>query len=305
MSRLDSRSIGHRRLPSYALLRSFECAARHQSFTQAAEELHLTQSAVSRQVKELEETIGFSLFRRAGRRVVLTEAGQRFAADLAKDLENLKQTVVRAVAAGSCGSVLRLAVLPTFASRWLIPRLSSFYARHPGIEINISTRTVPFDLEEERIDAAIHFGETDWPGARMNRLFDERMIAVASPTYVEQYDATDPQRLVSAPLLHLVSREGAWSDWFALHGVASDKMQKGKRFDQFSMIIAAASASLGAALLPSYLIEKEIGAGELVQLGEREVNTANSYYIVSAAGDSNPDVATFARWLMATAAKAA
>lgn len=304
MNRPDARSIGHRRLPSYALLRSFECAARHESFTQAAEELHLTQSAVSRQVKELEEAIGFALFRRAGRRVVLTEAGKRFAAELARDLENLKQTVVRAVAAGSCGSVLRLAVLPTFASRWLIPRLSGFYARHPDIEISITTRTVPFDLEKERIDAAIHFGETDWPGARMNRLFDEHMIAVASPAYADRHDAVDPRRLVSAPLLHLVSRESAWSDWFALHGLASDTMHKGKRFDQFSMIIAAASASLGAALLPAYLIEKEIRAGELVRLSERELRTANSYYIVSAAGDSNPDVATFARWLMATAAKA-
>ncbi|MBO6899989.1 MAG: LysR family transcriptional regulator [Rhizobiaceae bacterium] len=305
MKKQDAGVPGQRRLPSYALLRSFECAARHESFTLAAEELHLTQSAVSRQVKELEEFLGFALFRRAGRRVVLTEAGQRFAAHLAHDLENLKQTVIRAIAAGSSGSVLRLAVLPTFASRWLIPRLESFYVRHPEIEISITTRTVPFDLEKERFDAAIHFGDTDWPGARMNRLFDENMIAVASPDYVERHAAMNPQRLMSAPLLHLVSRERAWSDWFALHDLASDTILRGKRFDQFSMIIAAAAASHGAALLPSYLVEKEIQSGELVQLSDRQLSTANSYYIVSAAGDSSPDVATFTRWLMATAAKAA
>lgn len=294
-------SVGHRSLPSYALLRSFESAARHDSFTQAAEELHLTQSAVSRQVKELEEMIGTTLFRRVGRRVVLTEAGRRFAADLAIDLENLKQSVVRAIAAGERNLSFRVGILPTFASRWLIPRLPTFLSSHPNIEIRLETRTVPFDLTRERFDVAIHFGKADWPDARMTKLFDEEMLPVASPKFRDAYILNEPARLLEAPLLHLITRESAWIDWFAMNGISDKRLLSGRHFDQFSMIISAAVSSIGAALLPKYLIEPELEGEVLVPLSDTALKTNNSYFVVSPAGDVNPQVNAFTRWLTSAA----
>ncbi|NGO55308.1 LysR substrate-binding domain-containing protein [Allomesorhizobium camelthorni] len=293
-------SVGHRNLPSHALLRSFESAARHESFTQAAEELYLTQSAVSRQVKELEETIGVTMFRRVGRRVTLTEAGRRFAADLAVDLENLKQSVARAMAAGERNATLRIGILPTFASRWLIPRLGTFLNDNPSVEIKLETRTVPFDLTRERFDLAIHFGKANWPDARMSKLFDEEMLPVASPKFCDMYSASEPARLAEAPLLHLITRESAWIDWFAMHGTTDKRLLSGRYFDQFSLIISAAVCSIGAALLPRYLIEMELECGVLIPLSDTPLKTHSSYFVVSAAGDVNPQVNSFTRWLMST-----
>ncbi|RUX50443.1 LysR family transcriptional regulator [Mesorhizobium sp. M4A.F.Ca.ET.050.02.1.1] len=297
-------SVGHHNLPSYALLRSFECAARHESFTQAAEELHLTQSAVSRQVKELEDMMGATLFRRVGRRVVLTEGGRRFAADLAIDLENLKQSVVRAIAVGERMLTLRIGILPTFASRWLIPRLATFLSDHPNIEIRLETRTLPFDLTRERFDVAVHFGKADWPDARMTKLFDEEMLPVASPKFRDTHMAAEPARLAEAPLLHLITRESAWIDWFAMNKISDKRLLTGRHFDQFAMIISAAAASLGAALLPKYLIETELDSGILIPLSDMRLKTHNSYFVVSAAGDVNPQVNAFTRWLMSAAKRA-
>ncbi|PDT78018.1 LysR substrate-binding domain-containing protein [Sinorhizobium sp. BJ1] len=293
--------LGHCNLPSYALLRSFECAARHQSFTLAAEELRLTQSAISRQVKELEEMIGAPLFRRVGRRVTLTEAGGRFATDIAKDLGNLKLSVVRAIAAGARNSTLRLGILPTFASRWLIPRLAIFLNDHPNVEIRLEARTVPFDLTRERFDAAIHFGKANWPDARMNKLFDEEILPVASPKFRDTHPLAEPADLAAAPLLHLITRESAWIDWFAMKGISDKRLLSGRHFDQFSMVISAAAASLGVALLPKYLIEQELHQGILVPINDTPLKTNNSYFIVSAAGDVNPLVNAFSTWLISTA----
>ncbi|MEI9413194.1 LysR substrate-binding domain-containing protein [Mesorhizobium salmacidum] len=293
--------VGRHHLPSHALLRSFESAARHESFSQAAEELNLTQSAVSRQVKQLEETIGVTMFRRVGRGVTLTDPGRRFAEDLAADLDSLKQSVARAIAAGERHPTLRIGILPTFANRWLIPKLGTFLNEHPGLEIRMETRTAPFDITRERFNVAIHFGKANWPDARMNKLFDEEMMPVASPKFRDMYSASDPSRLAEAPLLHLISRESAWFDWFALKGTRDKRLLSGRHFDQFSMIISAAACSIGAALLPKYLIEIEMNQGVLVPLSTTPLRTHNSYFVVSAAGDVNPQVSSFTRWLISTA----
>lgn len=249
--------------------------------------------------------IGVTLFRRVGRRVVLTEAGRRFAADLAIDLENLKRSVVRATAAGERNLALRVGILPTFASRWLIPRLPTFLTAHPNIEIRLETRTVPFDLTRERFDVAIHFGKADWPDARMTKLFDEEMVPIASPKFRDAYVLTEPARLLEAPLLHLITRESAWIDWFAMNGISDKRLLSGRHFDQFSMIISAAVCSIGAALLPRYLIETELEGEVLVPLSETALKAHNSYFVVSPAGDVSPQVNAFTRWLRSAARRAA
>ena len=286
-------------LPSFSVLRSFESAARHQSFTLAAQELHLTQSAISRQIKELEAAIGVDLFRRVGRRVELTASGEAFAAELAEDLERIRQTVLRAIAAGERSRILRIATLPTFASRWLIPRLRDFEARHPNIEINLAARLKPFSLAQERFDAAFHFGAEDWPDTTMDKLCDEIMVPVASLDFVKRHKIDAPAKLLTAPLLHLETRPAAWSDWFRLMDFDDVGALPGKYFDQFSMIIAGAVASLGAALLPSYLIEDELADGRLMEISSTYLSTPNSYYLVRPVGVENPDLDDFANWLQA------
>lgn len=293
-----SKSGNQRRyLLSHAVLRSFECAARHESFTLAAEELHLTQSAISRQVKELEDVIGTDLFSRIGRRVALTEAGKNLAGELAIDLESIRQTVMRAVSAGALGAVIRVAVLPDFASRWLIPRLPEFMALHNDIEISFATRLEPFDMVREHFDLAIHFGTDNWPGAEMELFCTETMVAVASPAFMERYKFESTKDLLNAPLLHMENRPMVWRDFFMQAKIENEAVFAGKYFDQFSMVIAGAIASLGAALVPTYLIERELSDGSLVQLDKASVTTKNNYYLVKPANSKSRHVTLFTDWM--------
>jgi LysR family transcriptional regulator, glycine cleavage system transcriptional activator len=292
--------LQRRHLPSHAVLRSFESAARHESFTLAAEELHLTQSAISRQVKELEQTVGVALFRRVGRRVVLTNAGSNLAGDLKVDLENIRHTMMRAISAGDMEAALRVAILPGFASRWLIPRLPGFLARHPDIQISMSTRLEAFDMEQEHFDLAIHFGAKDWPNTDMRLLCNETLVAVASPAFRRRQKITSLGRLSAAPLLHMTTRPLAWQEYFDQAGLAGEQRLSGKYFDQFSMIIAGAKASLGAGLLPTYLIEHELDTGALVVLNKSALVTENGYYMVTPLNQQNNHVTAFCDWMLSS-----
>ncbi len=289
-------------LPSLAVLRCFEAAARRESFTLAAEELNLTQSAVSRQVRELEQVLGFPLFRRVGRRVVLSDAGRRFADRLGADLERLRQTIQQTMAAGDQRCALRIASLPTFANRWLIPRLERFEAANPDVVVSIGTCLGPFDFHRERFDLAIHFGSQDWPDTRMTRLFDEAVVAVAAPEFIAHHGVSAPADLESVPLLHLDSRPQAWREWFRAAGLASEPVLRGKWFDQFSMIITAAVAALGAGLLPVYLIEEELRTGRLVRIGDTVLRTDHSYHVVTPAGIPDELCRRFIDWIQAEVA---
>ena len=284
-------------MPSFAVLRSFECAARHQSFTLAAEELSLTQSAISRQIKELELAIGADLFRRVGRRVELTERGAAFAADLRLDLERISSTVFQAITASDDETVLRIAVLPTFASRWLIPRLPSFEARHPDIQIHLSVRENTFNLVREHFDAALHFGPPVWPDGNLEKLCTEVMIAVASPSLIASHGIIDANHMLEAPLIHLETRPLAWNEWFSAAGIKDNGVMGGKQYGQFAMVIAGAIASLGAAILPSYLIEAELADGRLKTISDVGLSTNNAYYIATPTGIHNPAVEAFSTWV--------
>ncbi|MEO0400441.1 MAG: LysR substrate-binding domain-containing protein [Pseudomonadota bacterium] len=292
------RSLGGR-FPSLAVLRSFECAARHESLTLAAEELSLTQSAVSRQVKDLEQMIGVDLFQRVGRRVVLTDAGARLAGDLAVDLDRIRQTTQQAIAAGNDAQSLRIAVLPTFGSAWLIPRLAVFEEKHPGVEVSLATRLGVFDFGKERFDLALHFGTDHWPDAKLTKVCDEEMIAVADPAFARRHKIAGPGDLLSAPLLHLDSRSAAWGDWFREAGVDDRPFFPGKRFDQFSMVIAAVRAGLGAGLLPSYLADADLRADRLQRVGAVGLTMSEAYYAVRPFRGNNPHTEPFIKWLIA------
>ena len=179
-------------LPNVGNLLAFEATARHSSVSRAAEELSLTQSAVSRQIQQLEETLGLSLFSRTRQRVVLTDVGRMYAAQVRQTLADLSDATRQAIALSGTSGVLNLAVLPTFGTRWLIPRIPEFLSRHPDVTVNFGVRLVPFDFSAEPFDAAIHFGQPHWPGAVCELLMREECVPVCSPAYLRRERIADP-----------------------------------------------------------------------------------------------------------------
>lgn len=267
-------------LPPLADLLAFEAAARHHSVSRAAEELHLTQSAVSRQIRQLEEQLGTALFHRVRQRVVLTDAGRVYAADLQGVLQQLSAITQKAMAFSSTDGLLNLAVLPTLGTRWLIPRLGRFMAQHPDVTVNFSTRTEPFDFSTTTLDAAIHFGAPHWAGAVCQYLMHEEVLPVCSPAYQERHGITTPQALARVVLLQQSTRPTQWTEWFEQAGAPTPLALRGPQCENFAMIAQAAVSHLGAALLPRFLIEPELAAGSLVALSDQVLTSTDAYYLV-------------------------
>lgn len=284
-------------LPSLGELTAFESAARHASFTRAAEELSLTQGAISRLIRALEQRLSLSLFERVRQRVILTEAGRAYLADIAPLLDGLGDATQRAMSAAGGDAVLNLATLPTFGAQWLIPRLPEFHAAHPGIVVNLSTRVLPFDFAREPFDAAIHVGQPSWPGTRALHLMDEEVIPVASPAYIEAQGLRNPADLARATLLHQSTRPTAWADWFAAHRLVAEAF-RGPRFEQFGLVAEAAATGLGIGLLPRFLIEEKLASGRLIALPGRALRTQGSYWFVTPeAKAASRAVRLFAEWI--------
>jgi len=282
--------------PSFAILRSFEAAAKHQSYTAAAAELRISQGAISRQVRELEAMIGAQLFRKEGRGVVLTQAGQALAADVQASLTRLRDVIDRAKGAGASGQALTIAVLPTFSSRWLARRLPKFRALHPGVSLTLKSRSAPFDLLAQNVDVAIHFGADDWIGGRHTKLCPESLLAVCAPLLLEEAGVQGPADAGQLPLLHLLTRRSAWPAYFAHLDLPPEPAQRGDFFDQFSTMIGAAIAGLGAAIVPAYLVEAELAQGTLVAFG-RPAAGRGMYYAVTPNNVANPLAAAFCTWI--------
>ena len=286
-------------LPTIACLEAFESVARHGSITRAAVELNLTQSAVSRQIRQLESLLDVSLFERVRQRVIITDAGKLYLNDVNRVMCNLKDATSRIMACGGNTNLLNLAVLPTFATRWLMPRLSDFIQKHPGVTINLATRLVPFDFGMEPFDAGIHYGSPNWPGAVAHHLMDEDVVPVCSPKLETEQRIRKPADLARAVLLHQTTRAGAWTEWFEMAKVKNAHALRGPRFEQFTMIAQAAICDLGVALLPKLLIEDELASGKLVILFDRSIRSASSYYlVVPETKASSMLTAAFTQWII-------
>ena len=289
-------------LPPVGSLVAFECAARHESFSRAAEELHLTQSAVSRQIRALEEIVGVALFERVRQRVVLSEAGRAYLADVRRSLGDLGDATRRVMGFAGTRGVLELAVLPTFGTRWLVPRLPRFLARHPDVTIDLAARIEPFDFAEEPFDAAIHVGGPVWAGGVLEHLMDEEVVPVGRPDRLATDRPTTPADLAGLTLLHQSTRPSAWADWFASVGVTTEAAWRGPRFDQFSMVAEAAACGLGAALVPRFLIEEELASGRLEILFPVPLATRSAYYVVHPASKGRSALLeAFEAWIVAEA----
>ena len=289
-------AVTRRFLPSTTLLCAFEAAARLNSFTAAAEELTLTQSAVSRQIRALEALLGSDLFVRDRQTVRLTSAGQAYAREIRAAIGHITSATL-AFRANPRGGTLNLAILPTFGTRWLAPRLPGFVAAHPGITVNLSTRFAPFDFGAESIDAAIHFGRPDWAGADLMPLMGETVVPAFGPALRDAVPIRTPADLLGAPLLHLASRPDAWERWFHAKGMAADEVH-GMLLDQFATAAQAAMAGIGVALLPRFLIAAELARGDLVTLPGGELRSEERYYLAWPAGRADdPPLEAFRDWI--------
>ena len=285
-----------RLLPSTGMLAAFESVARLGSFSAAAAELSLTQSAVSRQVAQLEDQLGVRLFERGGRGVFLTPEGKSYSETVAAALKMLRMASLNLMSKRHGGS-LNLAILPTFGTRWLMPRIPGFVARHPEIILNFATRIGRFDFDKEGIDVGIHIGQPDWPQAVSTFLMNEFVVPVCSAAFRAQHPQMTAHDLASLPLFHMNSRPGAWEHWFESIGEPAPAAQ-GMWFEQFSTVTQACIAGLGVALMPEFLIRTELETGQLVIAVPHRVKSPSAYYVVApAARAQKPAVAAFIEWI--------
>lgn len=292
-----------RRLPSTAALAVFESAARHESFTKAADELSVTQSAVCRQIAGLEEFLGLKLFRRTRRGVILTEAGASYSRQVSARLDEVERDTLEVMAQGGGGGNLELGVTPTFATRWLLPRLGAFLQAHPGISVSLAARPRPFLFDDSRLDAALYAGETTWPGTQGDFLMRENLVAVCSPKLIAPRRTLAATDLREYRLLQLSTRPYAWRQWFASLGLQVDNDMVGPRFELFSMVTEAAIHGMGVALVPRFLVEDELKRALLVQIVKHDYLSERSYYLIYPETKSeNPVLALFREWLAQEAA---
>jgi len=295
-----------RTLPSLMALQCFEAAVRHLSFTRAAEELNLTQSAVSRQIRALEDFLGRALFERVKQRLVLTTAGEAYAAAIQDVLDRAEAATLQLMAYSGEGGVLTVAILPTFGSRWLVPRLGDFTACHPDIQLNLVTQVRPFDFDKVDADVAIHFGPALWPGAICHRLMGEEIVPVCAPGLLRgKAVLDDPHELLDYTLLQHTTRPQAWNDWLHAVGIAEvEGGLRGPRFEHFFMVIQAAVAGLGIAVLPQFLVQDELDKGLLVKAIDKPVPSLHSYYLVHPATKADLyKVRMFRDWVLAQVAQ--
>jgi LysR family glycine cleavage system transcriptional activator len=283
-------------LPPIGALHSFLAAARRESITLAADEVRLTQSAVSRQIQQLEQWLGTPLFERSGRRVVLTASGRAYAAEIGPALDSIRRATGRMMN-GEGANMLTIATLPSFGMRWLASRLPRLTEEHPEIIVNLSARSLPFDFALEAFDAAIHYGKPDWPRAQHHLLFRDRSIAVCSPEWLARHPLRRPEDLLDAPRLTLTSRPDAWNQWFASVDVPVGRAWAMPNFEHFLMMAQAAAAGAGAALIPTFLIEAELASGALVAPFDQGLETGDAYYVVHPEGQVSAALAGFLRWI--------
>lgn len=290
----------HRKwLPSVTALTSFEAAVRHGGFSRAGEEIGLTQSAVSRQIAQLEAWLQTPLFDRVGRRVRLNEAGRAYADEMLPALDRIRRATSR-MATRRSPTALKIATLPSFGMRWLAPRLPHLSALHPQLVVDFAARSQPFDFAQEEFDAAIHFGTPqEWPGATMDFLFREEAVPVCAPEWLGAHPLRQPADLLAAPLLSQSSRRDAWSRWFAAAGVEAGTLAPGPAFEHFLMLAQAAAAGAGVALIPSFLIRPELDAGTLVIPFARPLSSDQAYYLARPLDASaHPALSQFRDWIV-------
>lgn len=310
----------HKRpVPPLPALRGFEAAARRLSFTKAADELGVTQGAVSRQVRLLEEHLDTPLFRRFTRRIELTDAGEELysvVSDLFERLTNVTTRIQRRTVV----DFLTVSVLPTVASAWLMPRLHLFTERFPSIEVRLHTSIDPVTFGTNGPDVAIRVGRIpgrhydrrqpridlemaeNWRGLHIDLLFPDKLVAVCRPELLDGRHSLTPAEIATLPLIHTTSRRFAWPDWLRAHGASPPNDNEPRlELGHFFMSVQAARQGRGVALVPDIVAQNEIDAGTLVMPFHSAIESAGHYCLLVPDGDlEKTKIVDFRRWLLET-----
>lgn len=290
-----------RRLPNLAALRAFEAAARHENFSRAAEEIHVTHGAISHQVRGLEQELGVPLFIRNGKRVTITPEGQHFAATLTKSLMEIANAA-EALKASAQQKRVTISAMPSFASRWLAHRLGKFIDLHPDTEVILQATGQLIDLTRESVDVGIRFGGGQYPGLTVEKLMGDYYYPVVSPHYNGGRLPKTPAGLGKCTLLRASNEP--WLPWFQAAGVNLPEPTGGLLIEDSSMMIRSAAAGDGVALARHVIAMQEIASGELVRLFDVAVKCPYSYYFVCTPHALlKPQVQAFRKWLFGEAAK--
>ena len=287
-----------RRLPPLNAVKAFEAAARHLSFTKAAEELFVTQAAVSHQIKTLEEYLGLKLFRRKNRSLLLTEEGQGYFLDVKDIFVHLGEATSRLMARTAIGS-LTVAMSPSFAIQWLVPRLAKFSEKNPDIDVRIKAVDLNEGSLNDDVDVAIYYGQGNWNGVRADKLRNEVLLPVCSPLLLTgSKPLAKPEDLKFHTLLHDTSRQN-WQAWFRRCGVTDINVNQGPIFSHSSLVLQAAAHGQGVALGYSVLARPDIKAGRLVCPFEEVLVSKDAYYLVCEQNQSElGKIAAFREWML-------
>lgn len=287
------------RLPPLNALRTFEAAARHLSFTKAAQELFVTQAAVSHQIKALEEHLGVPLFRRLNRHLILTDQGQALLPSVRQAFDALAVGVER-VREQCCTGNLSISATPSFAANWLAGRLARFQALHPDIELSLSTTPRLVDFLRENIDCGVRYGLGDWPGLQATRLFNQELVPVCSPALLEgPTPLRRPEDLARHTLLHALDDMDDWRLWLQAAGVGGIDPERGPKFDSFPLAMQAALNGAGVLIGGAQMVAAELATGRLVEPFAIELPLESGYYfVVPEIRAEQPKIALFREWLL-------
>ena len=292
-----------RRLPSLNALKAFESAARHESFTRAAEELCVTQGAVSHQVKALELELGIKLFNRERQRLIITDAGRDYLTVVRDAFDRVAVGTERLLQRQSSG-VLTVSTSPDFAAKWLVNRLGRFAEEHPSIDLRVSATLHHVDFAREDVDLAVRHGDGNWPGLDVVRLSTEHLFAVCSPKLLTGRNRlAKPSDVFKFPLIHLDDRKD-WARWLEAAGVEPSELARGPVLNRACMVIDAAIDGQGIALARTTLTATDLINGRLVRPFAEELRLSKTYWIICPkATTALPKIVTFRDWLLAEAAR--
>lgn len=280
-------------------LKAFEAAARHLSFTRAADELHVTQAAVSHQVKTLEQRLGVKLFRRLPKSLRLTDEGQALLPELRDAFERMARALNR-VTSAQAASALSVSTLTTFALTWLVSRLPRFQARHPDIEVRLNTTGRLVDFAREDVDVAVRYGDGNWPGLHVEKMFEDELTPLCGRSHKDRLRR--PEDLRDVPLLDASPPEpasvGDWPTWLKAAGIARLPVTRGAAFDSTKIAAQAAIDGMGVAIGSPYLFAEDIAANRLFQPFPLTVRNGKSYWLVCAEGTATrPKIKAFRDWV--------
>lgn len=287
-------------LPSLNGLRAFEAAARHLSFTRAAEELHVTQAAISHQIARLEAQLGIRLFRRRNRALVLTEEAQAYLPAVRTAFEGLR-AATRTLRRQESGT-LTVTAMTSFAALWLVPRLGSFQARHPEIEIRLSTSFQQIDLRRDDVDVAVRMGDGKWPGHRVDWLLREEVFPVCSPALLERGPPLKtPADLAQHTLLHCTVWPDGWTNWLAAAGQPGLQGARNPSYDLLLSAYQAAMQGAGVAMGLRTHIEADLAAGRLVRPFTISLPEKGYHVVAPEETAEQPKIRAFRAWLLEVA----